>query len=63
MPGTDHNEQGKKVSLQEIMKQKLESKKQNQANGKSSLRGSQKTKSMESQLTKKPNNQRRKTGM
>lgn len=67
MSNTEHNEQGtpqpKKMSLQEAMMQKLASKKQAQANGKSSMNGSSAKKSMKSQQTKKPNNQRRRTGV
>ena len=57
----ESNEPKKKISLQEAMKQKLESKK-NQANGKSTSNGPQQTKKMQSQQTKKVNNQRRKMG-
>ncbi|WCN37933.1 hypothetical protein [Aneurinibacillus uraniidurans] len=53
----------KKISLQDAIKQKLASKKQAQQtaqNGQQRASGSQK---MKSQQTKKPNNQRRRTGV
>ncbi|MET3289028.1 hypothetical protein EDM56_21005 [Brevibacillus fluminis] len=51
-----------KISLQEAMKRKLAQKKQEQANGNQA--GNQKASNqvMKSQQTKKPNNQRRRTG-
>lgn len=53
----------KKVSLQDAMKKMLEQKQQAQ-NGKNKVGGIVKsTKSMSSQLTKKPNNQKRRTGV
>jgi hypothetical protein len=53
----------KKMSLQEAMMQKLASKKQGQAAGKSNAAFSTETKGMKSQQTKKANNQRRRTGV
>ena len=52
----------KKVSLQELMQQKLATKKQ--ANGgNNNANHSTATKSLKNQLTKKPNNQKRRTGV
>ncbi|MDX8289788.1 MULTISPECIES: hypothetical protein [Metabacillus] len=53
----------KKMTLQEAIKQKLESKKQAQANGQAGAKGSNQTKSMKSQVSKKTNNQRRRMGV
>lgn len=53
----------KKMTLEEAIKQKLASKKQAQANGSGSLKGSNQTKNMKSQVTKKTNNQRRRMGV
>ncbi|MCP8968083.1 hypothetical protein [Ectobacillus ponti] len=55
--------EAKKVSLQEAMKQMLEQKKQAQAGGKLENGLVKTTKGMKSQQTKKPNNQRRRTGV
>lgn len=52
----------KKLSLQEIMQQQLEAKK-NKANAKNSLKGDQTTKKLTSQQTKKTSNTRRKMGV
>ncbi|MGE7666969.1 hypothetical protein ACQKMN_14770 [Ureibacillus composti] len=54
----------KKMSLQEIMKQQLENKK-NQAStsAKGKMNGDQSTKKMKSQQTKKASNTRRKMGV
>lgn len=56
--------ESKKISLAEAMKQKLAEKKQAQANqntkGKHLAAGNQ---TMKSQLTKKPNNQKKRTGV
>ncbi|MBM6619803.1 hypothetical protein [Bacillus suaedaesalsae] len=53
----------KKISLQEAIKQQLANKKQANENGNSnSKQGGTGTQKMKSQHTKKPNNQRRKTG-
>ncbi|MGE5703712.1 MAG: hypothetical protein ACM32O_14395 [Clostridia bacterium] len=51
-----------KISLQEAMKRKLAQKKQDQANQKSFGDRKSGNQVMKSQQTKKPNNQRRKTG-
>ncbi|WP_110931352.1 hypothetical protein [Paenibacillus bouchesdurhonensis] len=59
---TDNNEP-RKVDLAEAMRQKLQQKKQQQAAAnKPGFTGTQQTKAMKSQNTKKPNNQRRRTG-
>lgn len=52
----------KKISLKEAMAQKLASKKQEQASGKHSSNSGNNNTNVKSQLTKKPNNQRRKLG-
>ncbi|RFU69136.1 hypothetical protein D0469_10300 [Peribacillus saganii] len=64
MNNQEQNEQQpKKMSLQEAIKLKLESKKQ-QASGNNSASGiSQKTKKLTSQQSKKPSNTRRKMGV
>ncbi len=54
--------QPKKISLQEAMKQRLAQKKQEQAQNKSAAKQKAGNMTMKSQHTKKPNNQRRKTG-
>jgi hypothetical protein len=59
---SEMNEPKKKISLQEAMKQKLESKKNQAAGGISNGNGPQQTKKMQSQQTKKVSNQRRKMG-
>ncbi|WP_445505516.1 hypothetical protein [Niallia sp. 03091] len=60
----ESNEKGKKkISLQEAMKQQLANKKQNAQNGKANLNGNQKMQKLNSQQTKKPNNQRKRTGV
>jgi len=53
----------KKVSLQEIMKKQLESKKNQTSSNKANSALSQTTKKMKSQQTKKTNNQHRRTGV
>lgn len=53
----------KKVSLQELVKQQLENKKNKAANSKNSLNGDTSTKKMTSQQTKKTSNTRRKMGV
>lgn len=60
---TNEQEGKKKISLQEAMKQQLANKTQQAQGGKSTLSGNQKTKKMKSQLTKKPNNQRKRMGV
>jgi len=59
------NEQAgkKKISLQEAMRQQLANKKQQAQSGKAMLGGNQKMQKMNSQQTKKPNNQRKRTGV
>ncbi|KZE55608.1 hypothetical protein AV540_06050 [Brevibacillus parabrevis] len=52
-----------KISLQEAMKRKLAEKKQAQAQANSPVNQKAKNQSMKSQLTKKPNNQRRRMGV
>ncbi|ASJ53557.1 hypothetical protein [Brevibacillus formosus] len=52
-----------KISLQEAMKRKLAEKKQAQAQANNPLNQKAKNQSMKSQLTKKPNNQRRRMGV
>lgn len=54
---------GKKISLEEAIKQKLASKKQQQSLGKSKKSHSTPVKNMQSQQTKKINNQRKRTGV
>ncbi|MGP7818070.1 hypothetical protein ACTXGU_13080 [Niallia sp. 01092] len=53
----------KKISLQEAMKQQLANKKQNAQNGKANVNGNQKMQKLNSQQTKKPNNQRKRMGV
>ncbi|MFD1738492.1 hypothetical protein ACFSCX_18380 [Bacillus salitolerans] len=55
-------EERKKISLQDAIKQQLANKKNNQESGKGSNALASSTPKMKSQHTKKPNNQRRKTG-
>lgn len=55
------NQQPKKVNLADAMKEMLAKKKQQQAEHKGNFH-SNSTKTMKSQNTKKPNNQRRRTG-
>ncbi|GEC87977.1 hypothetical protein ABE237_04320 [Brevibacillus formosus] len=52
-----------KISLQEAMKRKLAEKKQAQAQANNPLNQKAKNQTMKSQLTKKPNNQRRRMGV
>ncbi|ERG65764.1 MULTISPECIES: hypothetical protein [Exiguobacterium] len=52
----------KKLSFQEAMKQKLAEKKQNETKVPTGLRGT-KQKPLTNQLTKKPNNQKKRTGV
>ncbi|RAT94945.1 hypothetical protein [Brevibacillus sp. Leaf182] len=52
-----------KISLQEAMKRKLAEKKQAQAQANNPMNQKAKNQSMKSQLTKKPNNQRRRMGV
>lgn len=53
----------KKMSLQEAIKQKLASQKQKQTHSGLATGPVTKTQKMKSQLTKKPNNQRKRTGV
>jgi hypothetical protein len=53
----------KKVSLQEAIKQKLATKKQSSQASSLGNGPVKKTKELQSQLTKKPNNQRKRTGV
>lgn len=53
----------KKISLAEAMKQKLAQKQQQADNSKFENGIVKKTKPLQSQLTKKPNNQRKRTGV
>ena len=57
------SEQPKKMSLQELVKQQLENKKNNGGNGKNNLKGDTSTKKLTSQQTKKTSNTRRKMGV
>lgn len=56
-------EEKKKVSLQELMKQQLENKKSHAAAGKGKASADLSTKKLKSQQTKKPSNTRRKMGV
>lgn len=60
---TREQEGKKKISLQEAMKQQLANKAQQGQGGKASMSGNQKMQKMKSQLTKKPNNQRKRMGV
>lgn len=53
----------KKISLQDAIKQKLASKQQGQQAGRGGLPHASGNQKMKSQQTKKPNNQRRRTGV
>ena len=53
----------KKVSLQDAIKQKLASKKETAKPGNHANGPVKKTKELQSQLTKKPNNQRKRMGV
>ncbi|MEG0472414.1 hypothetical protein [Solibacillus cecembensis] len=53
----------KKLSLQELVKQQLENKKNQSASAKGSSKGDTSTKKMKSQQTKKTSNTRRKMGV
>ncbi|MTH53638.1 hypothetical protein GKZ89_09505 [Bacillus mangrovi] len=59
-----HEEKPKaKMTLQEAMKNKLNAKKAEQSGGTAENNLVKSTKKMTSQMTKKPNNQRRRTGV
>lgn len=61
---TEASESKAKISLQEAIKRKMAEKKQAQANGQSSFHNQKATnQTVRSQQTKKPNNQRRRTGV
>jgi hypothetical protein len=53
----------KKISLEEAIKQKLAAKKQQSTNQDNRFHTNQSSKGMKSQHTKKPNNQRKRTGV
>ncbi|ADC51242.1 hypothetical protein BpOF4_15965 [Alkalihalophilus pseudofirmus OF4] len=53
----------KKINLQEAMKQQLARKKQQSSQGTGRQLNSHQTKPLTSQLTKKPNNQRKRMGI
>lgn len=53
----------KKMNLQEAIQQKLAAKKQGKTGGNDNTNFSTKTKGLKSQLTKKANNQRKRTGV
>ena len=53
----------KKLSLQELVKQQLEAKKNKANGGNNNLKGDTSTKQMKSQQTKKTSNTRRKMGV
>ncbi|MDV2884431.1 MULTISPECIES: hypothetical protein [Alkalihalophilus] len=53
----------KKINLQEAMKQQLARKKQQSSQGAGRQLNSHQTKPLTSQLTKKPNNQRKRMGI
>lgn len=61
-PSTDAPER-KKISLQEAIKQKLAQKKLEQSGTKHAASHMKTTQKMKSQQTKKPNNQRKRTGV
>jgi hypothetical protein len=68
MSNTENNEQTqkdpeKKISLEEAIRQKLANKKQNQPTGKMSSGPVKNLQTMQSQQTKKRNNQRKRTGV
>ncbi|MBP1930177.1 hypothetical protein [Ammoniphilus resinae] len=64
---SDNKENGtterRKISLQEAIKQKMENKKLQSASGNPMTNMSNTTHKMKSQQTKKPNNQRKRTGV
>ncbi|MFD0768258.1 hypothetical protein ACFQZ1_04890 [Bacillus sp. CGMCC 1.60114] len=55
--------ENKKVSLADLMREQLAKKKQGNGNGSNATNQSQATKKLQNQQTKKPNNQRRRTGV
>jgi len=62
MSNSENQPTTKKVSLQDLMRQKLEAKKQGQGNSKNSMNAVKDT-TKKSQLNKKPNNQRKRMGV
>lgn len=63
-PSAEAGSQPQRISLAEAMKRKLEQKKQAQAQAKGSQdHFSTDTKKMKSQINKKPNNQKKRTGV
>jgi hypothetical protein len=62
MSNSENQPTTKKVSLQDLMRQKLEAKKQGQTNSKNSTNAVKDT-TKKSQLNKKPNNQRKRMGV
>lgn len=63
MTENNQNESPKKKSLQELVKQQLENKKNNSANGKGKMKTELSNQKMKSQQTKKASNTRRKMGV
>ncbi|MDM5156717.1 hypothetical protein QUF88_23685 [Bacillus sp. DX1.1] len=55
--------ENKKVSLADLMREQLAKKKQGSGNGSNAAGQNQATKKLQSQQTKKTNNQRRRTGV
>jgi len=62
MSNSENQSTTKKVSLQDLMRQKLEAKKQGQGNSKNNMNAVKDT-TKKSQLNKKPNNQRKRMGV
>jgi hypothetical protein len=62
MSNSENQPTTKKVSLQDLMRQKLEAKKQGQTNSKNNTNAVKDT-TKKSQLNKKPNNQRKRMGV
>ena len=62
MSNSENQPTTKRVSLQDLMRQKLEAKKQGQGNSKNSMNAVKDT-TKKSQLNKKPNNQRKRMGV
>ncbi len=64
IPMSEHNQDApkKKLSLQEIMQQQLEAKKNKNSQAKGSLKGDQSTKKLSNQASKKMTSTRRKMG-
>ncbi|MFC7684973.1 hypothetical protein [Ureibacillus sp. GCM10028918] len=63
MTENNQNESPKKKSLQELVKQQLENKKNNANNGKGKIKADLSSQKMKSQQTKKASNTRRKMGV